>query len=579
MTIVQDYIDRLQKLASDRQELEASWMEEAIYALPNAERFDRLFGGGSAALSLTMEATVHTPVTAKRSREIFDQTSLWAVDRGANGTISLVTPESSPWHDVGLADVFAGEPSHDEELFFDALRDYLFATRYNPRSGFAAANKACVRGMWGFGTSVMFVARSKGGRSWPISYRYLPLSENHLATNFEDVVDTNYRLFILTARQAVGEFGTRMSSIVQDMADEPKQMDKPITILHAVQPRTDRFKSDVSGTMLAADFESVYIEPDKKHIIARGGFEEFPYMVYQWSKANPGPYAEGPLAIAIADIKSVNMLAKHELMAAQQWVSPPYASMGGTKRPNLNPNAPNPGLLDDNGNLKIKPIVMQQRPDLAAEIINVRRDQIRQTLYIDLWQSIINSQREQTAFEVMIKNQEKGDLLGPVGSSMQAGLSMMFDREIGILVRRGAFESGSPLEPPDSLRGQEPAVQFTSPLDKLRKLPQLQGLTQLAGLTAQIAQFDPGVRHKIDWDEAVDLAAEILDVPARVLVAEDVLRRARLRDVNTQNAAAGIEMARAGGEAAQSAGAGVEALAQSPASRDIIANLAGVAGL
>jgi len=243
MAIVQDFLDRFSRLASDRAPFESLWMESAAYVLPNAERYDRMFasGVGGDRLATVTDTVVQTPVAAERTRDIFDQTSIWAVNRGAAGELSLITPQTGTWHDLGFSDPFAPEPNDEAKRWLEGTRDYLFSTRANPRSGFWPSHKAALRCKWAFGTAVMFIRDAVNPSvSAPISYVYIPLSENYLGTNFEGLVDTNYRLFTLSARQAVQQFGKdRLSSKIVEMANDEKQKDKPVTILHAVQPRED----------------------------------------------------------------------------------------------------------------------------------------------------------------------------------------------------------------------------------------------------------------------------------------------------------------------------------------------------
>lgn len=582
MALVQDLLDGLRRKQSDRSPWEQHWLEISRYALPDAERFDALFttgstGAGTSAPLTAVDSVVSEPVASRRSKDIYDQTSLWAIDRGANGTLSLVTPQSGTWHDLANDEPFAPDPTDQEDLFNQSLRDYLFSTRGNPRSGFWQAHKAAVRSMWAFGTGVSFLEESRRGVSSPISYCYVPISENHLGCNFEGIVDENYRLFRRSARQCVERWGSKCSAKTQKMADDPKERDKAILILHAVYPRDE--KGSYGNTNRSSPWSSCYVEVDEKHLIGESGYWEFPFTIYHWQRNNPGPYAEGPMALALAEVKSLNMLAKTELRAAQMWADPPFISHSTEQRLNLNSRAPNPGFMDANGRALVQPLITQQRPDFAHTIIEARREQLRQTLYIDLWQSIINAPREMTAFEAMIRNQEKGDLLGPVGSSLQAGLSLMVDREIGILARKGAFEDGSPLAPPDTLRGKSIGVRFTSPLDKLRRLPQLQGMTQLATAAAQVAAFKPDILDKIDWDAYIDEMQDILDAPQKIMTPDDVLANARQQRAMAANAQTAIAMTGGAGQAAEAAASGVEAIASSPASSDVLRRLAGVAGV
>ena len=54
--------------------------------------------------------------------------------------------------------------------------------------------------------------------------------------------------------------------------------------------------------------------------------------------------------------------------------------------------------------------------------MEVRRTQVKETLYINLFQTLIKNP-EMTATEAMIRNNEKGELLGPAGGKIQAALS------------------------------------------------------------------------------------------------------------------------------------------------------------
>ena len=159
--LVTDLLDMMRQHQSDRAAWEQTWLETARYALPDAERFDRLFMSSRAFSAI--DSVISEPVAARRSKEIYDQTSLWAVERGTNGTLSLITPQTGTWHDCGTTDPFAGDPTDEEDLFYETLRDYLFATRANPRSGFWQAHKASTRCMWAFGTGVVYVEESKRG--------------------------------------------------------------------------------------------------------------------------------------------------------------------------------------------------------------------------------------------------------------------------------------------------------------------------------------------------------------------------------------------------------------------------------
>lgn len=578
MSLVTDLLDRLRVLQNDRQVWLAHWLDIARYVLPDAERFDQMFATvGPTGTVLDGRAAVDTvvnePIGARRSREIYDTTSLWAVDRGAAGTLALVTPQSATWHDLATDDPLGADATDDEQRFYERLRDYLFRTRGNPRSGFWTGQKSALRCVWAFGTAVLYIEESDRGIGSPISYRYVPLSECHLGTDFEGNVDTNFRLFQRSAQQCVEKWGSAVSAKTQQMADDPKRKDQLVTILHAVYPRNE--KGSYGNTNRDNPFASCIVEIGEKKLIGESGFWEFPYRVDHWQRNNPGPYSEGPISLALAEVKSLNMLAKQELLGVQQWVNPPLGTSDDSlPRLNLNPRAINPGYVTADGKPLAVPIVTTQRPDFARTVLDARREQISEVTYLNLWQTILDSQREQTAYEVMVKAAEKGDMLGPVGTSLQTGLSFMVDREVAILARRGAFHPGSPLAAPVTLRGKNVAPVFTSPLDKMRRMPQLQGMTQLATIVTQVSQSHPDIADKIEWDEFVDEAADILSVPRKVMTPPDKLAAMRQAKQIQGAAAQSIATAHAAGAAAQQGAAGAQALADSPAASAILQKLA-----
>ncbi len=582
MALVNDLLDRFRQLENDRQPWLSFWMKIARYVLPDAERFDAMFAVSTGPTGTVQGATalasvVNEPIGQKRGQEIYDTTSLWAVDRGAAGTLALVTPEGEMWHSLKRKGPFTPKSiTDDEKRFYDDLRDYLFEIR-TPTSGWGIAQKAAYRCVWAFGTSVLYIDESNYGIETPISYRFVPLSENYLGCNFQGVVDTNFRLFTRSARQCVQQWGTSVSAKTQAMAADPVKKDQLVTLLHAVYPRDE--KGSYGNTNRDSGFSSCIVEVGEKLLISESGYFEFPYRIDNWQRNNgASPYSEGPIALALAEIKSLNMLSKQELLGVQQWVNPPIITNAdnGGERLNLNPRAINPGYMDNQGRALAAPLLTTQRPDFAAKVLEARRGKVAEVSYLNLWQTILDSPREQTAYEVMQKAKEKGDMLGPVGTSLQVGLEMQVDREIKIIGRRGAFRQGEVLAPPESLAGQEVGARFAGPLDRMREMSKLQGMTQLVSIGAQLEQVVPGTMLKIDADAFMDEAQRILGAPREVMRSDDDLAAMRQTAKQQADAQQGIAMAHGAGQAAASVGTGAQALADSPAAADILRQVSGL---
>ena len=526
MTLATDILDRAEDLAQKRQPWEKVWLDTVKYALPMGERF---FGVGAGARRAAIDGFARGPRSEERGRDIFDATSVWSVDRLTAGLESLTTPATEKWHGLGPLDPLASEPTHEEAEWFDRYRDFLFAARYEPRSGFTLANQGAIRSAIALGTGVYLVEEAfggEGGAAMPYRYRPIPLSECFIATDDQGEPDTLYRRFTMTARQIVQKFGDAAADRVKAAADNPKDRERHFEIIHAVFPREER--GGRSARLPDAAFASVYVDADHRHLIGESGFFEFPYVVYYWQQDPDTGYGESPVMLALAEIKSLNLLSKHTMRAVQQWTNPPLGipNDGVVKRPNLNPGAVNPGAIDDQGRSRIQPIVTAQNPSFIREVLEVKREQLRESLFVNLFQILIQNP-QMTATEAMIRANEKGELLGPAGSKIQAGLARLVERETGILERKGVFEGEGPLALPETLLGRGFGVRFRSPLDRLRRANELVGVQRTLDFAGQIAQFDPTVLDRIDTDRALDLAQEINGAPRAMFKSEEEVEEIR----------------------------------------------------
>lgn len=575
--IIRDLIDEQQVLASLRAPWESYWRDVVRFTLPQVEEFDRLIQSGTGS---AMDAVVSTPVASERSKHIYDMTSLWAIDRLTAGMLSLKTPEADNWHDLNIDSDFDIEPSHEEKLALERLRNYLFKVRSNPKSGFWPAHKAAIKSMCAFGDGWLFTEEVTGQRV-PIRYQYCPLPEMYAAVGPHGQPQIVHRVFTWTAFQIASKWGEAAGSKIIDMANDSKRAQQRVRVLHAVRPRDGGHRNRL-GTR-GAEFASWYCLPDDKHLIGEGGFYEFPFHRYAWENTGQRAYAEGPVAIALAEIKSLQEMSKNELLATQMALRPPIAVAGKNfQRLNFNAGAVNPGLVAPNGSQLFAPLNAGVRPDFAQAILENRRNSVREMLYLNLWQILVES-NDQTATEAMLRAQEKGEMLGPVGISLNEGLSSLIDRDVSILARKGAFAPGSPLELPESMQGADVAPQFTSPLDRLRRMGELVGMQRVIELTLQLMQVKPDIVNRLDADSMIETAVEVLGAPVRMLVPVETGSEEAAQAAQLDQVMGALGIAEQGGRAAEALGRGSTALAQgaeaaagSPALQQIPGNMAGI---
>lgn len=559
MGVVDDVIKRQQVLATDRYQWEDAWRQCVEVAMPAASHLYDYGGTGFVSRTAATDLTglANGPKAVQRSKELYDSTAVWATDRLTAGMESLITPRAQKWHSLSLDDPFGGEAEDVEEEWLDSFRDYLFNVRYDAKANFSLANQKSLRNTTVLGTGVVYSEENLGRKGVdpvkvPVFYRSIPLIEAYLGIDTFDDVDTCIRVTEWSARSAVAYFesiGGTVSTKLKEKADDPAQQDKPVAIIHAVIPRDEA--GEYKDKRRDSRWASFWIEPDTKHLIKSGGFFTFPYSVTWWDQTDGSAYGQSPVMASLADIKMLQVMNKSAAQAAQQAVKPPIATMVGIykDRLNLNSGAVNPGYLDEQGRLKAQPLITASNPTIAERIIEGKRLSVQTGLYVTLFQILVDNP-QMSATEALIRANEKGELLGPAGAKIEGGIAQRIDREIDIVRRKGAFDVGSPLVPPDSLVGKNVGVKFTGPLARLRRVQELQGVDTVLGMATNIAQYDPSVLDKIDTDESLEIAREISGAPRKMFRLDDEVAARRQAQAQAMEQRAAMEATSMAAEAA-----------------------------
>ncbi len=531
-----DHIERLQQLASQRTGFETVWRQVSAVAAPDASDFT----AGTPLSGTLAGMMVHQPVAAQRSKYIYDVTALNAVDRFASGIEAIVAPQSEYWHGLDLIDFrnIVGKRNDTEKLWLQNQRNLLFALRYDADAGFVPAFQTAVRRTIQFGNAFMWLDENLDDNMSMFRYQYMPLNECYIAVDKHDVMNTWYRYYDLTAAQAYQLFGEQLTPQIKIAAQSVTDKDKRFKFVHCIHPA-----ADYNEGKTVFRFKSVHVDFENRKVVGTRGFYEMPVIDFRWLPETNRVYGEGPIMKVLAEIQSANLLAKNELIASEQSVKPPLlmANAGVMNRPNTNPGAINYGGLNSAGQEMVKPLFTGQRLDFATMILEAKKNAIRDSLYLNLFQVLVQNP-QMSATEALIRANEKAELLGPAGARFQAGLSRMVTRELGILVRRGLWDRNSVYAPPSGSRGKI-NVQFTSPLDRMRRAKEGEGISRILEMMAPIAQVDPSVIDNIDPDETLREMRDILGAPVNIMRKPEDVKRIRQQRQQQQQLAANAAIA------------------------------------
>lgn len=347
----------------------------------------------------------------------------------------------------------------------------------------------------------------------------------------------------------------RLPARIKVLVDDPAKCETKISLIQCIQLRDERKMYSLSGSYQYLDtaFASYHVIEDEEAIVRESGFRSFPVSCFNWRRYEGDPYGISPTIEALTTVREENAVRRSGLRALQQITDPATASKARLDYvPVLNPGENYPGLIDDAGRPLIAPIATGQNPTYAFNYADSRAEEIRDMMFVNLFQTLVQNP-QMTATEALIRQEEKGALLGPSGSIIQAGFASNLDRELGILEDKGLYEEDSRFLPPASLAGKALRPTFTGPLDVLRRSAEARDTIQVVTTAMQMAQFDPGVMDNIDGDEALKIVKGAGRSPQRIFRGQDEVAGIRDARAKAQQAQAGMAAVATAGKVARDA--------------------------
>lgn len=499
-------IDRADRMKSDRAGFESVWQDVRDYIMPMASSPSR----------------IETPGQKADYGKVIDNSGESAHEMLAGSLVSITTPDTADWFALRALDESLNRRS-DAGSWFEDCASRMLAVFRSPRGGFCLSQHEKYLDVIALGTCGGFIA-DRPGRG--IVFSSVPLRQLLLDEDSDGFVDTVYRDFTLTARQAVQRWGERCGPKIVKAADDAKRRDTPFRIIHAVCPRDDLGKDGGGGSNLP--LASVYVSVEGRHVIGRGGFHEMPYVTPRWAKRGDEIYGRGPGMKALADVRSLQRGMRINFGGAELAMKPPMmvADDGIVSPVRMNPG----GLIYYRTGAyatdPIKPLITGARPDLGEDLMAGIRTRIDNAFMKPLIQMIRKDRM--TATEVLQVVEEGQRILGPyLGRLKTEDLGPMITRVFNIMLRGGGF---APM--PKALAGAQVEIEYVSPAVKAQRVSQARGLAQFMDIVAPLAQINPGLLDNLDADRACRDTADVLGLPKdwlRPTEQVDALRQERQR--------------------------------------------------
>jgi len=483
---------RLDRLGQERGTWEVNWQEILDYVMPRKADIVTLRTRGE-----------------KRTEVLFDSTAITANNLLAASLQGTLTSPSLPWFSIKLRDEELNE-NRDVQLWLEDTARRMYDT-FN-ETNFNTEVHEMYLDLCSIGTAALFVEEgTKGFDTDGIHFNCLHIAEYYVQENINGKVDTLYRKYKLTARQAVQEFGfDNLGEKIQTASKE--KPDHKFNFIHAVEP-TEDYKRALGKASTKLPFHSCHVCEEDKMVVRTGGYNEFPYLVPRWSKATGEIFGRSPSFNALPDIKTLNKAVEIGLKAWAKAIDPPLLVQddGVIGRVRMTPA----GITVIRNDGAVKPLQIGTNWQITDLKENQLRTAIRQAYYSDQLQ--LQEGPQMTATEVQVRYELMQRLLGPtLGRFQSEFLNPLIERVFGIMYRAGAL-----MKEPDLIQGTKIDVEYLGPLARSQRMEESVAIERLYSLAMNIAQIDPAIMDNIDHDEAVRLRGNLLGVPKTVLRGKD----------------------------------------------------------
>lgn len=426
-----------------------------------------------------------------------------------------MTSPSRPWFKLGLSDPDLSD-NPEVRAWFQPIEQ---AMRAIFRGSNIYSSLQQIYGTAGdYGTAAGMVVADFND---VVRFRALDIGEYWIASDHRGKPNTLYRACDMTVQQVIEEFGIDNVQERTRNCYDKGDYHQPVKVMRAIRPRRERDPSRMDAANMP--FASLAWEENSPsdHMLRLSGVPENTLNVSRWETGGYEAYGVvSPGLDALADARQLQYYALRKAEAIDMSLRPPVQGPSGMFNSQKNFFPGGVTYVDD---LQLqrggfRPVFENAvRFDMAPMLndIQEQRRRVDSAYYVDLFNMFSDLDRRQiTAEEIIKRHEEKIISLGPVLDLQgQETLDPLIGRTFAVMMEGGLID-----EPPDVIRGEEIKVEYISLLAQAQKAVGVGAIERTIGFAAQAAQIiDPGARHRIDVDEAIEMFADLVGTPPMVI--------------------------------------------------------------
>lgn len=499
----QSYEMRYGMLKNERESFVAHWKDLSKYIVPRRGRFF---------------VTDRNDGSASEYNSIYDNTATVALRTLVAGMMSGITSPARPWFRLATPDPMM--------MDFQPVKEWLYSVENLMRMIFNKSNfynslHVLYEELALFGTASMLIDEDFNDA---IRCYNMTAGEYCLGLDERLAVNSIYREYSLSVWQVVERFGIDNVSMTTRQAYERGQYDSWVAVMHVIQPNID-YKEGAIGRKgkpyMSCHYEKELGDGDENIFLAEGGYFEQPVVAPRWGIRGSDIYGDRcPAMEALGDVKQLQFETSRKSEAIDKLVDPPLQAPPQLKNQTWSTLAGGVTFVDQTqlqGGFRPVYEVNPRLNEMMMDIADVQR-RINDAFYVDLFRMLsLTDRREITAREVEEKHEEKLLMLGPVLERLHNELlDPIIDRVFGIMIRNEMLPP-----PPPEIAGADLRVEYISVLAQAQRAVGIGSIERLSGFVGGLAQMNPEVMMKFDFDQAVDEYSNMIGVPPSLLVSDE----------------------------------------------------------
>lgn len=537
---------------------------------------------GEFIMTRKQDFTMSVPPGQFLTGKIFDSTAPMSNHKMAAGLLGALWPNGSRSFAIKPSKQMDAAQARSKEVveWFEYVTECMCNYMDDPKAGLQLALTEYMYDQGAFGISGIHVkdnvekamSLSIAPPETPVQFVAVDAKKITIAEGADGFVDTCYIEQMMTVRQVVQEYGLEnCSQKLQEAFVKGNRQEEQCRILHAIEPRIDGQISGAFGNK-ALPIASIHIEVDSKHQLLESGYEKIPVFVTRFWKTMNEVYGRSPAMECMPDVIEVNQMREDSIIAVEKHLNPPLLALSdgslGGQTINTSAGAISvwniSGRIANSGHKPVEPLItVGELKDTYAEIERLQNI-IKGNFFEDLLTDLNNEQR-QTLGEAQIRNQLRGQLLGPIFVRQIAEcFSRLIERTFDILYKHKFFgympgdqeaqqkqQAGKtvrfiPAAVAEIIKNGDDAyhIRYVSPAARIMRSEELAGLQQSLTAVSNLAAVVPDIMDNIDTDKAAELIIELTGAPHCILRSADEiaeLRKQRAAVQQQQAAAASQE--------------------------------------